>query len=387
MKRTFSILLAVLLPAVSAIAQGIGTHNAGPRRSAGVSAAGGGEWKMKITFGGYSNRIETLTNFPALVVFSNGMTSAGTAFNFADQPFAKTNGYDLRFWSGDEATELAYEIERWTNSAALNAFVWVRVPAITGSTDFIWAKWGEAAKGQQAYTTNGAAWDTNFLAVWHLNEAVSNNGTLRDATGNRYDLTFLNKGGSSTAGVNAVVGAGVHLYQVGNSGDCLERAASAALQVTNFTLSAWLKCDETIWNATMVCRIGYGLEPSGGAPSSSMRFRVTANSFNKAVDFDPGVSAIASWQYYVGTYCTAPQKQILYYDGVHKVQATDCPAPDGGNSIFRVGWATDGGIASSRTWFDEVRVDSVVRSSNWVWACWLNMASNQVFNRYDSLGH
>jgi hypothetical protein len=379
--------MTVLMLAGSAVAQGIGTHNAGSRRSSVLNTAGGGEWKMRITFNGYSNRTEVLTNFPALVVFSNGMTASGTAFSFADQSFAKTNGYDLRFWSSNEITELPYEVERWTNVASPSAFVWVRVPSIATNTDFIWAKWGDVGRSQQAYTTNGATWDTNFLAVWHLGEAVANNGTLRDSTASRCDLTFLNKGGSSTAGVGAVVGAGVHLFQVGNSGDCLEGAPSYALQVTNFTLSAWLKSDDSIWDATMVCRIGYGLEPSSGAPSSSIKFRTTANGFNKSVDFDPGVSAIANWQYYVGTYCTSPQKQILYFDGVQKAQATDCPAPDGGSSVFRVGWPTDGGIPSSRTWFDEVRVESVVRSSNWVWACWMNMASNHVFNKYDSLGH
>jgi len=29
---------------------------------------------------------------------------------------------------------------------------------------------------------------------------------------------------------------------------------------------------------------------------------------------------------------------------------------------------------------DEVRISSVARSSNWIWACWLNMASNPLFN-------
>lgn len=31
---------------------------------------------------------------------------------------------------------------------------------------------------------------------------------------------------------------------------------------------------------------------------------------------------------------------------------------------------------------DECRVDSVARSSNWVWACWLNQASNLMFSSY-----
>ena len=35
---------------------------------------------------------------------------------------------------------------------------------------------------------------------------------------------------------------------------------------------------------------------------------------------------------------------------------------------------------------DEVRVESVARSSNWVWACWLNQTSNSLFNSYGTAG-
>jgi len=33
---------------------------------------------------------------------------------------------------------------------------------------------------------------------------------------------------------------------------------------------------------------------------------------------------------------------------------------------------------------DEVRISNVARASNWVWACYMNMASNGVFNIYGS---
>ena len=55
------------------------------------------ECKMKITFSGY-NKPETLTNFPALVIFNTNLA------NFAYGQFASANGYDLRFCRlhGDE---------------------------------------------------------------------------------------------------------------------------------------------------------------------------------------------------------------------------------------------------------------------------------------------
>jgi hypothetical protein len=47
--------------------------------------------KLKIAFGGY-NRAETLTNFPALVVFSNNV--AGSGFDYST--FLTPNGCDLQ---------------------------------------------------------------------------------------------------------------------------------------------------------------------------------------------------------------------------------------------------------------------------------------------------
>jgi len=47
---------------------------------------------------------------------------------------------------------------------------------------------------------------------------------------------------------------------------------------------------------------------------------------------------------------------------------------------FWIGRAFDSGDRYFDGLVDELRVESVPRSSNWVWACWLNTASNGVFN-------
>ena len=39
-----------------------------------------------------------------------------------------------------------------------------------------------------------------------------------------------------------------------------------------------------------------------------------------------------------------------------------------------------GGAQKFANALDEFRIESYSRSSNWVWACWLNMASNSTFN-------
>jgi hypothetical protein len=34
---------------------------------------------------------------------------------------------------------------------------------------------------------------------------------------------------------------------------------------------------------------------------------------------------------------------------------------------------------------DELRIETVPRSSNWIWACWMNAGSNSVFNSYGAI--
>ncbi len=63
---------------------------------------------MRIDFPGYTGS-EALRNFPALVVFTNGMP------DFAFSQFAAANGGDLRFTDADKTTWLNYEIEQWPN--------------------------------------------------------------------------------------------------------------------------------------------------------------------------------------------------------------------------------------------------------------------------------
>jgi hypothetical protein len=137
-KRLLLLCLAVLPPAVGAFAVGIGVHNAGPRRYSMAVGDGGSEWEMMIRFEGY-DKAETLTNFPALVVFADGMSSN----TFFYSQFAATNGYELRFKDSTKATELNYEIEKWdptdlatyspTNVA--NCVLWLDASQLSGLSD------------------------------------------------------------------------------------------------------------------------------------------------------------------------------------------------------------------------------------------------------------
>ena len=186
-----------------------------------------GPFKMQIQFSGY-NRGETLTNFPALVVFSNGM--GGTSFTFTNYQFLSANGYDLRFTDSTQSTNLNYEIEAWTNSY-IPGGIRVGAGAALSSGCYIWAAWGNSSNTNQLpCTTNGAMWPTNaFVGVWHMGQS-----NTRDSTANR------NNGSANGSVTNAV---GVIGGAQGVAGGYELVAASSSLEfaTTAATVSGWVR--------------------------------------------------------------------------------------------------------------------------------------------------
>ena len=107
--------------------------------------------RMPITFSGFPADGETLTNFPALIIFSN--TAAGVGFDYAD--FLSPPWYDLRFAAADKTTPLDFEVESW-NPAGLS-YVWVRIPELTNNA-VIHALWRRGGVIAPPCTTNGSVW-------------------------------------------------------------------------------------------------------------------------------------------------------------------------------------------------------------------------------------
>jgi hypothetical protein len=134
----------------------------------GVLANPSNYYSMRITFGGYTNGVG-LTNFPVLVRLSTNLPG----FSYAHF-IAPSNGADLRFTSSN-GVEIPFQIDQWNTSG--ESEVWVQVPAILSTNDFITAYWGNAADSAlAACNTNGTPWTipggtNNFLLVYHLKES------------------------------------------------------------------------------------------------------------------------------------------------------------------------------------------------------------------------
>ncbi len=198
------------------------------------------EYGMTVSFPGYNNRTEVLTNFPVLVVLSNGCDSAAQ-FNYGT--FLSPNGYDLRFRDAGDTTNLDYEIEAWNTNGP--SYVWVRVPALASDgTGSILARWG-ADSTQFASTTNGAVWTNAYVAVYHLATA---NGSLSAA-----DATRVNNGSvvGDPAATDGMMDGGGSFTSAGYND--IDIPDNPSLRISGkITLSAWVKQTSRNSNGSMI---------------------------------------------------------------------------------------------------------------------------------------
>lgn len=336
----------------------------------------GWTYRADLQFAGYG-RSETLTNFPALVILSEG-TVPGFVASYAEFSTA-TNGADLRFASAGGSVELPYEIE--TFDARGVSYVWVQVPLLTGTNTTISVYWGKEGVSAPAYTTNGATWDEHYMGVWHMKEASSN--TLADSTAhvNRSISNLLD----SATGVadGGMLGGNVPAWA--------QVQDSASLKWTNLTVESWV---QLVGMGSLNSKvIGKGSASSTEFmmwyyyPDHRMYFGVCQGStWDTRVYAPPAdLPASADWYHFVGSYDGASVR--FYLNGVEVGSGTAAAmTPYNGSGPLYLGaaFATDDGQTMHGR-LDEQRMSSVARSANYIYATWLNQASNSVFVKYSAV--
>ncbi len=181
----------------------------------------GWSYRIAITIN-HATIAGSLTNFPLLINLTNSSLSQ----------YAQSSGNDILFTAGDGTNKLAHEIESYTSaSGALVA--WVNVPFLSSTADTnIYLYYGNPAAANQQ--NPGGVWDTNFLAVWHLNNSFA------DSTTNNHD------------GANTGTGNGTGKL---SNGRVFAPATNAANYITvsglmgspaNVTLSAWVNLNSSL---------------------------------------------------------------------------------------------------------------------------------------------
>jgi hypothetical protein len=338
-------------------------------------------YKAKITFAGY-NRNETLSDFPVLVKL--GTNVPGLSFS----QFASPTGSDVRFAGTNGTRALSFEIDQWNDSNGVSS-VWVQVPKLTSSNDFIWAYWGNPADtALPDYATNGSVWLPapfeslpTYDAVYHLKE-----------TGFPYlDSTLLD---TVTNGVlpgsgPGIVGSGIVL----TGGPYLDLGTvNLSTQSNAFTVSAWVNVATTANSIQSVWANG-----PGGFTSAGFRFYV--NSFSTKdgavvlevangsagvqLNSSGGVVPAGQWHMVSAALDHDGGKGTLSVDGTAVASGnirTDFPT----NTDMNLGRLTDSSFPFNGS-IDEARIRGGLSSSNWLWASWSTVAQNSTFENYSAV--
>ncbi|MBN1517724.1 DUF2341 domain-containing protein [Candidatus Sumerlaeota bacterium] len=341
---------------------------------------------MDIEISGYRGQ-EALTDFPLLVRFGNHIR------DFRYDSFELINGGDLRFTAPDGKMLLEHEVDQWDVGGV--SLVWVKVPLIVGDFSRITAHWGNrlANRDRRASTTNDV-WSSHYEFVYHFSDG------LLDSTPHRRNAVAQNSPPSD----KGLVGETLSFNP--------ERRHSLHIKKDDFrgigggsprTFSAWIyveKVDNEVGNAIISWganrergeRFEISLEPSG-ANRGSMHVEVNDGftlAYRSLLD--------QSW-HHIAIVC--PSEDITkvqhYVDGElipnetpsrtdirTNIESKDC-------SDLLIGASIELNRSNARFYsglLDEVRLESVARSAEWVKACYESQLPFTPFYRFGTIeGH
>jgi len=322
--------------------------------------------RMKIRLGAY-DRGETLTNFPALIILDTNLPG------FSYRQFASSTGGDLRFADADGFTPLAHETDEWNTNGT--SYAWVQLPLLVGTNNFVWAYWGNPLDTTAPTSaTNGAVWSSGHHLVWHLKESGF---PFADSAQQHPALS-----GNAPPSTTGEIGRGVSL----NGASQFLNAGAIALG-NAFTLSAWAKVDaaasniQTIWankaggwNAN-----GFSLfVNSYNTTDRMLRFETGDGAGGTAAASATGAVSFGVWHLINAAVDRSAGTARLFIDGADVTQSGSAFSTFGNTSNVYLGQISSGSFRFKGL-MDEARIENVARSSNWVWAAWLNAASNSTF--------
>lgn len=349
----------------SAAMQAVIMGNIAALAGATVSApAVGWQFSKKMvlnTTSGGADIAGTVNSFPVLVRLTKNN------FNFAQ---ANGKGDDVRFMKSDSSALLPYEIEQW-DSLNGSAAIWVLVDTVFGNngTQSICMNWG-APNGPVSSSKAVFSVDNGFSAVWHLDKGSS------DATASGW-----NGSASGTIDTTGIIGEGKKF-----NGSGFIKIPGLLGTLSSITLSAWAQLDSTtpgggsevlsIGDAALI-RMDYALGGLGtiGAihipgVTDSVYYNVKSGQYLKQT----------GWHLLTFTVDQNNNNLALFIDGTISRLLT---VSDATIDYAGVGLNTFiGAHGNGKTQFnfigriDEVRVQNVAVSADWVKLCYMNQRND-----------
>jgi len=311
-----------------------------------------------------------LTNFAVVV----NTTQPELAHVAAGGHVENANGWDIQFTLEDGTNVLSHELEAYLTNGTLTA--WVRLPVLAHDvrTRFYLYYGNTNIVSSQENVTD--VWDSGYVGVWHLSETPTGAADeFKDSTVNAYHGS-MRSGSTMDADDQQPGQVDGALDFNGESDTWLNMGDGGRRDVTGpFTLSVWAKRHEAGgfdddlfnkgWSDCIWFHFGWDrvvLAINNGVSNSTTR---TAAQFT-----DTG-----GWYHLVGTHQSGTQKifvngeeQTLDRGGKYWIN------PDPNNN----GWFI-GGYHQLYARVDEARMSDVVRSPQWIAACYRNQGQPSTF--------
>lgn len=285
--------------------------------------------------------------------------------NFGYFGDTRPDGADLRFIAGDDKTPLPFHIESYDPAAGM-AFVWVKLPRLAaGSSETVYMYYGNP--DAKPASDPGASFDVATALAYHFVDGQP--GDLTSYGNNPAETT-------ATANPAAVVGAGVRF----DGRQSITVPASPSLRLVpsqGLTVSAWVNADQEQADAVLAA----GTDPSGASVTlgvSGLAPYLRVEGPGGIVETPRGASLVAgTWQLVTATIGEGVAR--LYVDGVLAGEVPATPGEVGGQFTIGAGPAGDRGFVGA---IDELRIDNVGRSADWVKAQFANQGQTDTLLRY-----
>jgi hypothetical protein len=249
----------------------------------------------------------------------------------------------------------------------------VQVPRFTNNGSIL-AEWGGVNRTPPAYSTHGFAWTNSYVGVWHFN-GIQAADSARDHDADIQGIpTVLGRIGNGAVFKRA--------YPDANESDAIRVTWSSDLDLgANYEVQCWFK-----------------VAPADKADYLVLTAKEAANDFNNrnwwlALNANGrlqwkssgGIDIMTTVNYADGLWhhCAAVHEGSvarLYVDGIQA--GTDTSPGSGSVQSAPVLIGEEWGAGAGRRFaghLDELRLSNARRSSNWVWASYLTVASNSTF--------
>jgi hypothetical protein len=342
--------------------------------------ASGYEYNRAITFDFTKVPNTDLTNFPALIKITDPtLKTVANGGNVED-----SNGYDIVFSSNAAGTSfLNWEMKSY-NGTTGSLTAWVQVPTLSHTANTtIYMFYGNDTISN--FQSLNSPWGSNYKGIWHLDEAVVDEGTTADA----YQDSTLNDNDGDQRGSDDAVGQISNSQDFDGANDIINVGDTASLDISTsaITLSGWIYDDATTnMDGFVMGKVratqNYYLFVSNASQAITIGLNTTVGGFGSCAR-PGGVGGLNfmhnRWNHVVGTYDGTNMR--IYLNGTQR--GTACPKTGTiilNNDGFAIG---DRGMASANNFFDglidEVHVSNTALSADWIMAEYNNQYDPTTF--------